>query len=201
MSIYDFKPAFQNLLRPFCQKLATKGITANQVTIAALLVSIATGAFIWLSKGAGWSLALVPLVLFIRMALNAIDGMLAREHDMQTDLGAILNELGDVFSDASLYLPFSVIPGVPPSLVIGIVILAIISEMAGLLAIQVGAQRRYDGPMGKSDRAFLFGLVALLLALGIEAGAWLQILLIAANLLLLLTIANRVRKALAEKTL
>jgi CDP-diacylglycerol--glycerol-3-phosphate 3-phosphatidyltransferase len=35
------------------------------------------------------------------MALNAIDGMLAREHDMQSPLGAMLNELGDVLSDVA----------------------------------------------------------------------------------------------------
>ena len=32
-------------------------------------------------------------------------------------------------------------------------------EMAGVVAVQIGAERRYDGPMGKSDRAFTFGLL------------------------------------------
>jgi CDP-diacylglycerol--glycerol-3-phosphate 3-phosphatidyltransferase len=39
------------------------------------------------------------------MALNAIDGMLAKEFALKSRLGAMLNELGDVFSDAALYLP------------------------------------------------------------------------------------------------
>lgn len=51
-------------------------------------------------------LLLLPIVLFIRMALNALDGMLARECNQQTRLGAILNETGDVISDIALYLPF-----------------------------------------------------------------------------------------------
>ncbi len=38
------------------------------------------------------------------MALNAIDGMLAREFNQQSTLGAILNEVGDIISDAALYL-------------------------------------------------------------------------------------------------
>ncbi|CAG1772251.1 partial CDP-diacylglycerol---glycerol-3-phosphate 3-phosphatidyltransferase, partial [uncultured bacterium] len=42
-SIYDIKPAFQNLLRPICQHLAQQGITANQITIAALLLSLIAG--------------------------------------------------------------------------------------------------------------------------------------------------------------
>jgi len=41
------------------------------------------------------------------MALNAIDGMLAREFGQKSRLGACLNELCDVVSDATLYLPFA----------------------------------------------------------------------------------------------
>ncbi|MGV2390784.1 MAG UNVERIFIED_CONTAM: CDP-alcohol phosphatidyltransferase family protein [Microcystis novacekii LVE1205-3] len=46
-----------------------------------------------------WLLLLMPLVLFMRIALNAIDGMLARDYNQKTSLGTILNELGDVISD------------------------------------------------------------------------------------------------------
>jgi CDP-diacylglycerol--glycerol-3-phosphate 3-phosphatidyltransferase len=198
MTIYQLKPAFQNLLRPLCRTLAGRGITANQVTIAALLLSLAAGATIWLSAGARWSLALLPIVLLLRMALNAIDGMLAREHAMQSNLGAILNELGDVLSDTTLYLPLAAMPGFSPVLVVIIVLLAVISEMTGVLAVLVGAQRRYDGPMGKSDRAFVFGLLALLLAFGIPTGLWLHLVLASILLLLALTIINRARRALAE---
>jgi CDP-diacylglycerol--glycerol-3-phosphate 3-phosphatidyltransferase len=141
----------------------------------------------------------VPVVLFLRMALNAIDGMLAREHDMKSRLGAVLNELGDVASDALLYLPFAVVPGVPSRWVVLVVVAGILTEMAGVVAVQVGATRRYDGPFGKSDRAFLFGLVALLLALGVAPGAWLQVLLPAACALAILTVVNRARAALRER--
>jgi CDP-diacylglycerol--glycerol-3-phosphate 3-phosphatidyltransferase len=37
-SIYDLKPAFQNVLRPLCRHLAQWGVTANQVTIAAVFL-------------------------------------------------------------------------------------------------------------------------------------------------------------------
>src|SRR5947207_2460802 len=58
-----------------------------------------------------WPWLLLAAFLFIRMALNAVDGMLAREHGMKSKLGAILNELGDVVSDAALYLPFALLAG------------------------------------------------------------------------------------------
>ncbi|MDH3806916.1 MAG: CDP-alcohol phosphatidyltransferase family protein, partial [Gammaproteobacteria bacterium] len=83
MTIYDLKPAFQNLLRPLCRKLATAGYTANQVTSAAMLLSIIVGLLFALNPTASWAALLIPVWLFLRMALNAIDGMLAREHNMQ----------------------------------------------------------------------------------------------------------------------
>jgi CDP-diacylglycerol--glycerol-3-phosphate 3-phosphatidyltransferase len=132
------------------------------------------------------------------MALNAIDGMLAREHAMQTPLGAVLNELGDVVSDAVLYLPFAFIPGINAVLVVILVVLAMVSEMAGVVAVQIGAPRRYDGPLGKSDRALLFGLIALILGLGFRPYVLFNLALAVALMLSLVTIKNRVQHALQE---
>jgi CDP-diacylglycerol--glycerol-3-phosphate 3-phosphatidyltransferase len=141
-------------------------------------------------------LLLIAPVLFIRMALNAIDGMLAREHHQASKLGAILNELGDVLSDAALYLPLALVPGIEPVWVVLAVLLAVISEMTGVVAVQIGAARRYDGPMGKSDRALVFGAVSLLLGLGVAPGVWTTGVFILVLALLGLTIANRARRAL-----
>jgi len=155
-SVYNLKPRFQGLLRPLSNRLAAAGVTPNQVTLAAMMLSLAAGTVVALFPDRRWPLLLIPLVLFLRMALNAIDGMLAREHAMQSRLGAILNELGDVVSDAALYLPLCWVPGLSPVLVVAVVLVAIIGEMTGVVAVQIGASRRYDGPMGKSDRALVF---------------------------------------------
>lgn len=197
-SVYDLKPAFQGLLRPLVGRLAAAGATANQVTLAAMLLSLATGAVIALQPRETAWLLLLPGVLFLRMALNAIDGMLAREHDQKTRLGAVLNELGDVVSDAALYLPLALVPGFSPALVVLIVLLATLTEMTGVLIQALGGSRRYDGPLGKSDRAFLFGALGLILGLGFSGGAWLSPLLGIAALVLIWTVINRARHGLAE---
>ncbi len=199
MSIYHLKTTFQNILRPLCQKMANIGITANQVTLSAIFISVFWGGYISLDSAHFLSLILLPVLLFIRMALNAIDGMLAREHSMQSPLGAILNELGDVISDTVLYLPFVFIPLVNPYLIISIVIVAILTEMMGVISIQIGATRRYDGPMGKSDRAFVFGTLGLFMGLDWLTSAILINGLLAVVLLLsIITIFNRAQKALKE---
>ena len=197
-SIYDLKPRFQALLGPVVERLADRGITPNQVTLAALGLSVLEGLLILLFAVSAFPLLLLPLALLLRMALNAIDGMLAREHGMESALGAILNELGDVLSDSALYLPLAYVPGVPAALVVVVVVLAVIGEMAGLVGLRLGGGRRYDGPMGKSDRALVFGAIGLLLGLGLEPGPWLDALLSIVVLLLVATIVNRARRALAE---
>lgn len=198
ISIYELKPKFQNLLRPLVQKLAKTGVTANQVTIFAMLLSIATGCIVAVYLPNSLVLVIVPIILFVRMALNAIDGMLAREHQMKSALGNFLNELGDVVSDAALYLPFALLPNVSAPLIIAIVFFALLSEMAGVLGVVVGASRRYDGPMGKSDRAFIFGVLAILFAFGISAGMWTSIVFFLILVLTLMNIFVRVSRALKE---
>lgn len=197
-SIYQLKPAFQSWLRPTVDRLAGAGITANQVTLAAMALSLAAGLALATWPQYSWPLWLVPLVLFVRMALNAIDGMLAREHDMQSRLGAVLNELGDVVSDTALYLPFALVAPLSPAAVVLVVILAAISEMTGVLGQALGGTRRYDGPMGKSDRAALFGALALWVAIAGQPAWLLNMALIIACILLTWTIINRARGALAD---
>jgi CDP-diacylglycerol---glycerol-3-phosphate 3-phosphatidyltransferase len=198
MTIYELKPAFQNLLRPICRKLASAGITPNQITLAALALSAGWGALITIYRDARWPLWGMSAILFLRMALNAIDGMLAREHAMKSPLGAFLNELGDVISDAALYLPLALVPAFSPWPVYLAVLLSAIGELAGVISVQIGASRRYDGPMGKSDRAFVFGLLALLAGLGLPTDPWLPMALWCVCGLLALTVLNRMRRSLQE---
>lgn len=197
-SIYDLKPRFQATLRPIVTKLAAAKITANQITIFAMLLCVAVGVVIAFLPHSRAVLLLLPVVLFVRMALNAMDGMLAREHHMKSNLGQILNEIGDVTADAALYLPLALVPGFQPALVIAIVISAIVGEMTGVVTLTFGASRRYDGPMGKSDRAFIFGALGLIIGLGVPTGLWLNVVLTIVLLLSILTIVNRTRRGLRE---
>ena len=199
LTIYDLKPKFQQLLRPITTWFANEGITANQVTYSAMLLSLVTGIIIYICDASMWSLLLLPVVLFVRMALNAIDGMLAREHNMKTMKGAMLNEMTDVMSDIAIYLPLAVATDVSPILLVGFVIIGLLTEMAGVVAQAVNNDRRYDGPMGKSDRAFVMGLLAILLAFDLISAAWVVIYLTVITLFALLTLYNRMSKGVASK--
>lgn len=195
ISVYQLKPKFQQLLRPLVNGLARKGITANEVTVVAMLMSAITGVAIVISNSIMALLAL-PIILLIRMALNAIDGMLAREHQQQSRLGAFLNEIGDVISDLFLIIPLIIIPDINLWFLAAFAFAALLTEFAGILGVMVGAERQYQGPMGKSDRALLIGLVGLLMPFVSVPAVYLNTVLVTVIVLSVWTVINRIRAAL-----
>lgn len=196
MSIYALKPRFQNALRPGVVWLHGRGVSANQVTLAACAVSVLLGVVLAAAAQVSVLFWLLPVWFFVRMALNAVDGMLAREFGQQSALGGYLNEITDVVADAALYLPFA---WVSPfgGIELGLVIFAAaMTEFCGVLGQVHGHGRRYDGPMGKSDRALVFGGLGLWYALSGSLPDWLQWVMWLLVVLLVSTCWQRVKNGL-----
>lgn len=194
-TLYQAKPAFQALLRPAAARLAAAGIGADAVTLATLALSLGYGGLLWASGGSTALLLALPAVLLLRMALNALDGLLAREHGRPTPFGGRLNEVGDLAADLVLYLPLAAVLA-PAWPVVLLVALGTVAETAGLAAQAQGGERRYDGPFGKADRALFFGLVALAEAtLGLTPPL-VTALFLAASAAALLTCLRRLRGGL-----
>ena len=160
-SVYKLKPVFQKLLQPILYAFYKMGVTANQLTISAIILSCLMGFGFLTYHTYSQSILIIPFGLFLRMALNALDGMMARQYNMQSQLGEILNEMGDVISDMAIIFPFVILPGINPVIIILFGVLAILNEFAGILSKALGKERRYDGPMGKSDRALVIGIFCL----------------------------------------
>ncbi len=197
ISVYNIKPRFQQLIKPVMEFLHRKKFTPNHVTLLALFGSILTGGYVYLNEG--WSyLVVVPLYLFIRMALNAIDGMMARAYNQQSPLGEVLNELGDVLADLAIFYPLLIKFGIDkhPNLLVVFIALMIINEFVGVLGKAMGGARRYDGPMGKSDRALFFGLLCVVVFLFPMVLSWIYYLIILVVLAMLLSTITRIKNSL-----
>ncbi len=205
-SIYQLKPAFQNVLRPIVRRLYQMGITANQVTLLAMLLSVLLSIFLYFyfkDHSVNILLLLFPLWMLVRMAFNAIDGMLAREFKQQTKIGAFYNELCDIISDTFLYICFITFTFIQPALLLFVIFLAILSEYTGVMAPLIGQDRRYDGPMGKSDRAFCFSALAVIIVIFPLFSDRTEFLfyitnavLLVIGLLLCITIYNRIKNSI-----
>ena len=196
ISIYKIKPKFQQLLKPILVGLHKMGISANQITIASVFLSFLIGLAFWNSSQYHLLFLAVPIGLLVRMALNALDGMMAKTYNQQTKKGEILNELGDVFSDVFIFFPLLKYEREYIYLVIAFICLGIINEFAGILGKAVTGERRYDGPMGKSDRAFVISVLAILYFFSVNLGHASFWIFMALNILILLSTYIRIKRSL-----
>jgi alpha-beta hydrolase superfamily lysophospholipase/phosphatidylglycerophosphate synthase len=213
MSLYQLKSQFQDQLRPISDALVEQKVTANQVTVSAILLSLGTAYVI--AKPAQnqprlW--LLLPSSLFVRMALNAIDGMMAREHGQASRLGAVLNEVGDIVADTALIaslaphvandnaqastvnLPNRISIHQPH--IVGLIVLSIGTELLAILSNKSLGVRANQGPLGKSDRAFVLGVLGTFMAIKVPpALSHMRVgqLFILTEALLLKTCLNRLR--------
>ena len=161
LSIYKIKPKFQKLLIPILKLLRGLRISPNAITIFSIILSFALSYFFWNNSDNSLYLLIVAFGLFLRMMLNALDGMMARIYNLQSKLGEILNEVGDIVSDVAIYFPLILFESLRIEIAIIFILLTIINEFCGLMAKVISRKRRYDGPMGKSDRAFLIGIICI----------------------------------------
>ena len=161
ISIYKIKPKFQQLLMPLLKLLRRLGISPNSITIFSILLSFIIAYFFWNASDNSSYFLIVAFGLLLRMMLNALDGMMARIYNLQSKLGEILNEVGDIISDVAIYFPLILFEFLEIEIAIIFILLSIINEFCGVIAKVISGERRYDGPMGKSDRAFLIGVICI----------------------------------------
>ena len=199
VSIYELKPKFQQLLMPIVRLLHERNITPNQITVFTCLTSILVGLLFAFNHDSKWIFALIPIFFFVRMALNAIDGVLAKRYNLMSTRGKYLNEIGDVISDAALYLPWILIMPTGGWVILIFVVLSAVSEMTGVIAEVVTGERRYDGPMGKSDRALMVSILSILILIGIPPVAYLWIIFLLASALIALNIYIRMERGGARR--
>ena len=193
ISIYKLKTKFQNLLMPICEKLVKLKISPNQITITTVLLNIVFAGLIYKLSDYKLIYLTVPVFLFLRMALNALDGMIANKFNQKTKMGVFYNEAGDLISDTVFFYVFLRVIGISEVYNLLFVFLSILSEYMGVTAMMVDNKRHYEGPMGKSDRAFLISLLAIVYYfIGNKYFDYILILII---VLLVFTIFNRIRSS------
>ena len=139
----------------------------------------------------------LPAWLVIRTCLAGLDGTLAIEFGQKSRLGGYLNEWGDLVSDLALYTPIllTIFGG---AITVFVFVLIIATELVGLTSEWIGAGRRLEGPLGKVDRAIVFGAVATWYAITALTPPWPNFEILAVAILMIITITNRICFARAE---
>ena len=199
ISIYKLKPKFQKLLMPLLKLLYGLGVTPNFLTVFTILFSFFIGYLLFLGIENKIYFLFVSLGLLFRMMLNALDGMMATTYNLKSKEGEILNEIGDVLSDIAIYFPFIYFSSVSIELVIIFISLSVINEFCGLLSKSISGVRRYDGPMGKSDRAFFVGIICIVLFFTNTILVYIDYIFLTAIILMIISSYLRLTKSLKDE--
>jgi CDP-diacylglycerol--glycerol-3-phosphate 3-phosphatidyltransferase len=141
---------------------------------------------------------MILAAMLTRLALNHMDGIIARERGMKTPLGGLLNEMATPVEDMALYLPLAIRTELPAALIVCAVMSCALVEVAGLASVAIGGARRFDGPMSKVVRGVFFGVLVVAVVLGLAPASWVAWALVLALILLVVTAGNRLKRAVEE---
>jgi CDP-diacylglycerol--glycerol-3-phosphate 3-phosphatidyltransferase len=162
MGIYALKPKFRESLGFIEQRLIRAGISADTITGFGLLFALAAGTAIWFGRSGGGWLLIVPVAVFLRIAANALDGMVAVATGTTHPRGEVFNETADRVADVAIFLPLIAVPGIEPALVTAAIAVVLVTSTLGIAARAAGGPRIYAGVMGKADRMLVIGIAAVL---------------------------------------
>lgn len=162
--LYLQKGNFQKVTR----WIAGKWMSANQATLfgCIFIVLVSSSFYIGLTdERFRWVLLLVPPFLILRMMMNALDGMLAREYGTGSVSGEIWNEGLDIIGDNICYGILLFVPDISKWPIVLFIILSWAAEFFGVLgkSMPSGVRRHETFLGGKPDRAVWMGLMALIL--------------------------------------
>ena len=100
MGLYDMKPRFRQVLNPLADRLGW--LHPDAITLAGLGASALALLCFFGALRQRWLLLLVPCLLFVRIACNALDGLVAQRTGRARAFGEVLNEGVDRLSDVVL---------------------------------------------------------------------------------------------------
>jgi hypothetical protein len=189
---------FQLAVKPLTSRAAAAGISTDGLRLAVLAGAALVGLLLLtlpvILPGLHAVLFLLPGLLAVRaIALTTADQLSEQASGRAAD--PALREVTGAAGDVLLYLPLALYPGVPAVPVVVLVVLGLLAEVAGLAPLTRGELRREDGPMNQGDRAIVFAIVGLILALDPGTAHWLPWLLLPAAALAALTLVLRLRAA------
>jgi CDP-diacylglycerol--glycerol-3-phosphate 3-phosphatidyltransferase len=161
LGLYELKYPVRRMISGLLPRLAH--VSPNAISAAIVPVGAATAACLWLGAGGRPWLYLVAIALvFVRMFLGTLDGLVATHYGKASPQGEIVNRLAPELCDA-LYL--AALVAVRPAWQlagIGALALAWLTSFAGLVGAVNGKPTQSVGPAGPTDRLAALQVLLLL---------------------------------------
>jgi phosphatidylglycerophosphate synthase len=154
------------IMHRIAEWLATKDITANQISIFGLVCGVFAGVCLTLTAyttNGQWLFWLLAAVFIeLRLLANLFDGMVAILQQKASPLGELYNEAPDRVSDAAVCIGLGCAAGSVFSLGMIAALLATWTAYVRAIGAVAGAKQHYSGIMAKQTRMQIIVGMALL---------------------------------------
>ncbi|MDQ2051937.1 CDP-alcohol phosphatidyltransferase family protein [Natronolimnohabitans sp. A-GB9] len=162
MTLDKFRPYVSRFLDPFVKGFDRVGMTPDGVSVLAFgMAVLAAGAFLLGGRADPIWYVVAAVLVFLNGWLDIIDGALAREQQVASAGGDLLDHVLDRYADIVIigglaagvedyFLGFLAVTGV------------VMTSYLGTQAQAVGLDRVYGGLVGRADRLAIIGLVGFL---------------------------------------
>ena len=128
------------------------GIHPDSISYASMVAAAAAAFCFWKSGLHPWLLFLAPLLCYLRLWFNMLDGMVALASGKASWRGEILNDLPDRVSDVIIFAGVAHSGWMNPLLGYWAAIFALLTAYVGMFGQAVGVQREFSGVMSKPWR-------------------------------------------------
>ncbi len=158
MTLDSLRPLAERLLEPFVTVSKRLGLTPDSVSVLALLAAVGGGVGFYFAGDRPILYLLGAFFVFLNGLLDLLDGALARELNVASPAGDLLDHVLDRYADLILIaglaggigeyaLGFAAVTGV------------LMTSYLGTQAEAVGLDRVYGGLLGRADRLMLIGII------------------------------------------
>jgi len=137
------------------------GVHPDAISYSSIVVSALAGICFWRSGKHPLLLIAAPLLCYVRLWLNMLDGMVALASGKANKRGEILNDLPDRASDVLIFAGVAHSGLASPISAYWVIIFALLTAYVGIFGQAIGVGRQFAGVMSKPWRMVM-----------LHVGAW-----------------------------
>ena len=136
------------------------GVSADAISYLSVLFAAAAAICFWQSSHHPLLLVVAPLLCYLRLWCNMLDGMVALASGKASARGEVLNDLPDRVSDVLIFVGAAHSGWMHPLIGFWAAIMSLGTAYVGTLGQAVGGQRQFGGMMSKPWRMVVLHLGA-----------------------------------------
>lgn len=152
MTLNTYRPYVNFVLEPAANALYRMKLTPNKVSLLSLLFAALAGILYYYSFDNRMYLAVALIFVILNSFTDALDGVMARQMNLQSNRGDLLDHVIDRYADTFIICGIFFAGYIDWRIGVTAITGVLITSYMGTQAQAVGGKRHYGGIMGRADR-------------------------------------------------